>query len=133
MLQLPLHLKTYSKTSNRYFQNIAYLIDNIMNTGIIYHRDEWIPTFSFGGDYAAKGSLYLFQWNSKASARYSFTKSNVSYMLGGQQGWISQSANTDVLYNRLRDYQSQFWVGGLPIRGLPVASRIGNSFLHMQF
>lgn len=133
MLQLPLHLKTYSKTSNRHFQNIEYWIDNIMNTGIIYYQDEWIPTFSFGGDYAAKGSLYLFQWNSKASARYSFTKSNVSYMLGGQQGWISQSANTDVLYNRLRDYQSQFWVGGLPIRGLPVASRIGNSFLHMQF
>jgi hypothetical protein len=133
LLQIPLHLKTYGNTSNRAFQNIQYVIDNKFTIGTIYHQNEWIPTLSLGGDYAAKGSLYLFQWKSKASARYSITKSNVSYMLGGQQGWISQSANTDILYNRLRDYQNQFWIGGLPIRGLPVASRVGNSFLHMQY
>ncbi len=132
LLQLPIHLTTFGKASNKTFQSIEYLLDNKFTTGTIYHQNKWIPTLSFGGTYAAKGRLYLFQWKSKASARYSFSKSNVSYMLGGQQGWISQTANTDVQYNRLRDYQNQFWMGGLPIRGLQVASRIGNSFLHMQ-
>lgn len=133
LFQLPLHLKTYGSTSNKTFQNIEYILDNKLTIGTIHHQGDWIPTYSFGGDYAAKGSLYLFQWKSKASARYSFSKSNLSYMLGGQQGWISQTANTDVIYDRLRDYQTQFWMGGLPIRGLPVATRVGNSFLHMQY
>ncbi len=133
LLRLPIHLKTDGKTSNRTFQNIEYWLDNKFTTGTIYHQNKWIPTVSLGGDYAAKGRLYLFQLKSKVSVRYSFSKSNVSYMLGGQQGWISQTANTDLLYDRLRDYQTQFWMGGLPIRGLPVATRVGNSFLHMQY
>lgn len=130
--EIPIGIYTYIKSSNSIVQNIEIITDNKLSTGLISHNNNTNPSIGIESRLGLKGSLLLFEMKSNFSAKYSFTEQNVSYSLGGTQGWISQSANSNVIYDRLRPNQQQFITNVLPIRGLPVGVRIGNSYMHMQ-
>ncbi len=130
--EAPIGIYKYIKTSNNLFQNIEIITDNKFSLGLIHHDKKANPSAGIESLIGIKGRLFLFEMKSNFSAKYSFTDHNVSYSLGGTRGWISQSANTNVIYDRLRPMQQQFLISGLSIRGLPVGVRIGNSYVHMQ-
>ena len=120
--------KDLNKPQNHMYYNA--LLD--LNIGGIVSDNKANPILSIAGSLKLKRSFYIFEWRLKSTFRYAFTEQNKSFMLGGSEGWISQSANTDALYKQLRNNQLQFLEGGLFVRGLQVGTRIGNSFVHFQ-
>ena len=132
LLQIPIGIITSSNNLNNKTHKTNYQLHSKFITGAILSENSKIPTFSFNGNYHVNGQISIFNWKANLSAIYSFSKQNISYMLGGSEGWISSTANNNFLYNSLREYQLQFLHGGFDIRGLPVGIRIGNSLLHIK-
>lgn len=130
--ETPMGIYKYTKTSNKAIQNIEIITDNKITIGFISYENSINPTAGIESNLGVKGRLFLFETKSNLAAKYSFTEQNTSYLLGGTTGWISQSANSNVIYNRLRPHQQQFIANVMSIRGLPVGIRMGNSFVHMQ-
>ena len=130
--QIPIGWNTSSNSSNYKSKKIDYQLLNTLLLGLISGEQTQIPTVSIKSQFHAKGRVSMFNWKTNLTAIYSFSKENTSYMLGGSNGWISSSANSNSLYNSLRDYQLQFLMGGFDIRGLPLGVRIGNSLIHIK-
>ena len=132
IFEFPLGATFESKDLNKHLNKLYYNSLLGINIGGIISDNKTNPILSFGGNLNLKRSIYIFEWRLKSTFRYAITEQNKSFMLGGSEGWISQSANTNVLYNQLRNNQLQFLEGGLFVRGLQVGTRIGNSYVHFQ-
>lgn len=132
IVELPIGVSFESKDLNKRLNRLYYNFLIETKIGGIHSKSSMIPILSFGGNLTLKRSISIFDWRLKGAFRYSITEQNRSFMLGGSQGWISQSANTDILYEKLRNNQLHFLEGGLFVRGLQVGTRIGNSFVHVQ-
>jgi hypothetical protein len=132
IFEFPLGASFESKDLNKLFKKMYYnaLLD--INIGGIVSSNRTNPILSLAGSLHLNRSLYIFKWRLKSTFRYAFTEQNKSFMLGGSEGWVSQSANTDALYKQLINNKLYFLEGGLFVRGLQVGTRIGNSFVHFQ-
>lgn len=132
VVELPFGATFQSKDLNKRLNKLNYNALLEINMGGMQSNSRIDPILSFGGNLTFKRSFSILEWRLKSHFRYSFTEQNKSFMLGGSEGWISQSANTNALYEQLREQQLRFLEAGLFVRGLQVGTRIGNSFVNFQ-
>jgi hypothetical protein len=81
----------------------------------------------------ANGMFGILVWKSQISSRYSLSDYNISYMLGGTPGWISNSAFTNEYYHQINENQKLFLAGNMPLRGISTGTRIGHHSMCGQF
>ncbi len=132
LFEVPIGIKYYNKRLSTIPYHVNYLADIGLNSGLIIDQKNWNILSRIQGSVHFKSRLGIFEWKSRTAAAYSFSEFNATYQLGGSSGWISQTANTDVLYSKLRPNQKQFIFESMPIRGVQSGIRMGNSYLHVQ-
>lgn len=128
IIQLPLNLNYLNQYSE---QNYLYAQIGI-GLGSIFHQDKILGAHNLNFNIESQTRFSHFYWKGRLSSRYSVSAHNISYTLGGTEGWISSNANTNSTYNNLNISDIHFFGGNLSVRGLQMGTRIGNSFTQMS-
>lgn len=122
---------SYTKSSIN--SEIQYILSNSngMSIGILRSNIPYLISSAYSNTKFTskwKGLKYLFSLKSQ----YSISETNTSILMGGSSGWFSERAFTDDQWEKRPSNSSPLIGQQLPIRGVLVGSRMGNSFVAMQ-